>query len=144
MLIELEWLLNDVDWFVDLQHDISVDVFLLDVVYNSISFGIFLVCFTCCWTLIDLSWFVFYFYRWSSIFDARLQSGRLQLGGLNLGGYSLGGYCLGDYRMCHRFWGKRCTHLSRSNMEDPSTYLLVGEYIYICTRNFIMIMCIYI
>ena len=57
--------------------------------------------------------------------------GGYSLGGYNLGGYSLGGYSLGGYSLCHRFGSPLPTHLSRNNIEDPSTYPLFREYIYI-------------
>ena len=54
------------------------------------------------------------------------------VGGYNLGSYNLGGYTLAGYSLCYRFGGKKCIHLSRRNIQDPSTYLLFREYVYIC------------
>ena len=51
--------------------------------------------------------------------------GGYSLGGYILGGFNLGGLILGGYSLCYRFGSNKCTHLSRSNIEDPSTYLLI-------------------
>ena len=41
------------------------------------------------------------------------------MGGCSLGGYSLGDYNWGDYSLGHRFGGKKTTHPSGNNIEDP-------------------------